>query len=90
MRAAAVLQSPGCSMNQFKCSRMPFINIDPGDARVIDLLEELLQAAPSFMVYKGISDQLRFESVLQYPDAQFYIFTETHFRETSCCVEYLL
>ncbi len=44
-------------MNQFHGSRMPLVQVDPGNARIIDLLEKLSQVGPSFMINKGILDQ---------------------------------
>ena len=71
-------------MYQLHGSGMPFMEVDPGYARIIYLLEKLSQVRSPLMVNKGIFDQGGPESVLQNSQAQIQIFSKPHVGKTSC------
>ena len=65
-------------MYQFKRVRIFLVQIDTGDAGIINLAEELVPIRTSFVIYPGGGKQAYFVAVLEQADTEIDIFPEAH------------
>ena len=70
-------------MHKFQTARMPFHQVDAGNARVVNLLEELLEVGSALVPNPCFWEETTTRSTLVDAQAQVDIFAESHGREAA-------
>ena len=70
-------------MHQFKRVRISLVQVDTGDAGVINLAEKLAPVRTPFVIYPSRGEQANFVAILEQADTEIDVFPETHGRKTS-------